>query len=163
MAGRGLGRVKESTMIYRKGSLFKAAEPGAVLVHACNTQGSWGAGIAAQFKKKYPQAYNDYKNWCEKYPDELIGSYIKLKDKDTTIGCLFTSSGYGDKKDPQETILENTRKSIQAFIHTLPYRAVVNSPKINAGLFKVPWKETEKIIKTCLLERNDITWVIWEG
>jgi ADP-ribose 1''-phosphate phosphatase len=149
-------------MIYRKANLFKAAEPGAILLHSCNASGAWGAGIALQFKKKYPQAYKEYSTWCEKGPEELVGSYLKFKDKEVTIACLFTSAGYGDKKDSEELIVKNTQKSIIAFLHSLPYRAVVNSPKINAGLFKIPWSTTEKIIKHCLLDRPDITWVVYE-
>jgi ADP-ribose 1''-phosphate phosphatase len=149
-------------MIYRRANLFKAAEPGAILLHACNASGSWGAGIALQFKKRFPNAYKEYSNWCQKGPEELVGSYLKFKDKDVTIVCLFTSAGYGDKKDSEETIVKNTLKSVKAFIHSLPYRAVVNSPKINSGLFNVPWATTEKIIKHCLLDRTDVTWVVYE-
>lgn len=149
-------------MIYRKGSLFKAAEPNAVLAHACNASGAWGAGIAKQFATKYPKALKEYKDWCEKNPEELVGSYLKLRDNEVVIACLFTSAGYGDQKDDEETILKNTHKAIQAFLCSIPYRGVVNSPKINSGLFKIPWKRTEEVIKACLLDRPDVTWVVWE-
>jgi ADP-ribose 1''-phosphate phosphatase len=149
-------------MIYRKANLFKAAEPGAILLHSCNASGAWGAGIALQFKKKYPQAFKEYATWCEKGPEELVGSYLKFKDQEVTIACLFTSAGYGDKKDSEELIVKNTKNAIIAFLHSLPYRAVVNSPKINAGLFNIPWETTEKIIKHCLLDRPDVTWVVYE-
>lgn len=150
-------------MIYRKGSLFKAAEPNAVLLHACNASGAWGAGIAKKFAEKYPKAFKEYKDWCEKDPEELVGSYLKFKDNEVTVACLFTSAGYGERKDTEDTILKNTLKGVQALLNSMPYRAVINSPKINSGLFKVPWKKTEEIIKTCLLDRPDITWVVWEG
>lgn len=165
MAGRRMEQAKESnsTMIYRKGSLFNAASNGAVLTHACNASGVWGAGIAKKFAIKYPIAFNEYKNWCEKDPNILVGSYLKIKDSNITITCLFTSAGYGDTKDSEQTILENTEKSIKALLHSMPYRSVINSPRINAGLFKVPWEKTEKIIKACLLDRPDIMWIIWEG
>jgi ADP-ribose 1''-phosphate phosphatase len=147
---------------YKKGSLFQAAKPGAILVHACNAEGSWGAGIALQFKKKYPKAYKDYSDWCQKDPEELVGSYLNLKDSELTITCLFTSSGYGERKDTRDEIILNTVKSIKDFIMTVPYKGVINSPKINAGLFKIPWKDTEKIIKGCLELRPDVSWVVWE-
>lgn len=150
-----------SAVSYKKGSVFKAG-PNAILVHACNAQGSWGAGVALQFKKKYPKAFEEYKNWCEKSPEALVGSYLKLKDGEAVIGCLFTSAGYGERKDTPEDILKNTKTSVRDFIMTLPYKAVVNSPKINAGLFNVPWKQTEEIIKACLQDRPDIQWVVWE-
>ena len=164
MAGGRMGKTESKSttkIVYKKGNLFKAAVPGAILVHACNASGAWGAGIALQFKNKYPKAYEQYKVWCDKGPDELVGSYLKLKDDDITIGCLFTSAGYGDLKDSEEIIVKQTFTAIKNFLHSLPYKAVVNSPKINSGLFKIPWATTEKIIKHCLLGRPDVTWVVY--
>jgi len=148
-------------MIHRKGNLFKAAKPGAILLHSCNASGAWGAGIALQFKKRYPEAYRQYVDWCQKGPDELVGSYLKLEDKQVTIACLFTSAGYGDKKDSEELIVKNTKNAVQSFLHSLPYKSVVHSPKINSGLFKIPWSLTERIIKHCLLDRPDIQWITY--
>jgi len=159
----GTNKNGSENLTYKRGDLFKAAKPGAVLVHACNASGVWGAGIALQFKKKYPDAFNQYKSWCDKDPEELVGSYLKLKDKEVTITCLFTSAGYGERKDTEELIVKQTTSSIKNFLHSLPYKTVVNSPKINAGLFRIPWATTEKIIKHCLLDRPDIEWVVYGG
>lgn len=163
MAGGRMGKLKDTTsnISYRKGSVFKAG-PGAILAHACNAQGSWGAGVALQFKKKFPKAFEDYKKWCEKDPEVLVGSYLKLKEETNTVVCLFTSAGYGDRKDTPEDILKNTETAVRDFIMTVPYKGVVHSPKINAGLFNVPWNKTEAIIKSCLNNRPDVQWVVWE-
>ncbi|KAI9044017.1 uncharacterized protein KD926_002397 [Aspergillus affinis] len=48
----------------REGNLFDAPD-GAALIHACNCQGCWSAGIARMFKTKYPAAYAVYKAHCE--------------------------------------------------------------------------------------------------
>jgi len=157
----GKTEVKLTNLIYRNGSLFKAAEPGAILLHSCNASGVWGAGIAKQFATRYPKAFQEYKTWCDKYAEELVGSYIKIRDKELIIACIFASAGYGERKDTEETIVKNTHNGVKSFLHSLPHRAVVNSPKINSGLFNVSWDTTEKIINHCLLDRPDITWVIW--
>ncbi|KAH8433539.1 ADP-ribose 1''-phosphate phosphatase [Aspergillus melleus] len=49
----------------REGNLFDAPD-GAALIHACNCQGCWSAGIARVFRTKYPAAYAIYKTHCEK-------------------------------------------------------------------------------------------------
>ncbi|EER37976.1 ADP-ribose 1''-phosphate phosphatase [Histoplasma capsulatum H143] len=49
-----------------QGDLFDAPE-GAALIHACNCQGSWGKGIAATFKEKYPAAYRIFRSHCQQY------------------------------------------------------------------------------------------------
>ena len=61
-------RVIEST-----GDIFDAP-PNTLIIHACNCDGSWGAGIAAAFKKNYPHAFEVHKDHCDEYSTELIES-----------------------------------------------------------------------------------------
>ncbi|KAL4818678.1 hypothetical protein BDW67DRAFT_157151 [Aspergillus spinulosporus] len=49
-----------------EGDLFDAPD-GTALIHACNCLGSWGAGIAGVFRKKYPAAYEVYESHCRMY------------------------------------------------------------------------------------------------
>ncbi|KAI1908881.1 ADP-ribose 1''-phosphate phosphatase [Ophidiomyces ophidiicola] len=53
-----------------QGDLFDAPD-NAVLIHACNCQGSWGKGIAAIFRNKYPAAYRIYRAHCQKHLLEM--------------------------------------------------------------------------------------------
>lgn len=48
----------------RTGNLFDSEAE--VLGHGVNVKGVMGAGIAAQFKIKYPDMYVDYKEYCDK-------------------------------------------------------------------------------------------------
>ncbi|KAK2813822.1 hypothetical protein FQN50_000223 [Emmonsiellopsis sp. PD_5] len=50
-----------------EGDLFSDAPEGAVLIHACNCQGSWGSGIAEVFKRRYPAAYLIYHAHCNSH------------------------------------------------------------------------------------------------
>ncbi|KAK2801276.1 ADP-ribose 1''-phosphate phosphatase [Onygenales sp. PD_10] len=50
-----------------QGDLFSDAPEGAVLIHACNCQGSWGSGIAEVFKRRYPAAYLIYHAHCHSH------------------------------------------------------------------------------------------------
>ena len=146
-------------LTYIKSPLLKTVKAGTVLLHTCDTTGSWKSPISLKLKKKYPNIYSEYQSWCSKNPNELIGSYLKFKDDGVIITCLFTGTGQGDTK---ELMLRNTQKAIRAFIQTLPYKSTVNSTKINPGLFNVPWDYTEKVIKACLSDRPDIQWIIYE-
>lgn len=61
-------------LIEETGDIF-SAPPNSVLIHACNCQGSWGAGIAEEFKKRYPGAYKEYAAHCKKnMAEDLIGT-----------------------------------------------------------------------------------------
>jgi len=151
---------------YRRGNLLQATGPNTILVHACNTQGSWGAGIAVEFQKRYPKYYKDYKSKCDKYGRTLLGMAIQFRgmanDPGQAIACLFTSAGYGSEKDSEKRILLNTQAAIECLLGTLPEDVEIHSPKINSGLFGVPWEKTERIIEQALVHYPEITWVVWE-
>lgn len=149
----------------KKGDLFKNAPKGATLVHACNAQGVWGSGIAKQFKERFPESFDYYSSWCQGWKDvasrvSVVGSVLVHG----RVACLITSENYGLKVDPPEKILENTRKSVRWLLKPGLYCLTdIHSPKINAGLFKVPWEKTEAIIKEELEKcEQDISWTVWE-
>ncbi|KAJ5188086.1 Appr-1-p processing [Penicillium cf. griseofulvum] len=68
------------------GDLFDAPN-GAALIHACNCQGVWGAGIARAFYERYPAAYKIYRNHCLLCRDHPVTDVITdvithLRDED---------------------------------------------------------------------------------
>lgn len=150
---------------YKRGDLFTATGDNLVFVHACNCQGSWNAGIAVQFKARFPIAHKDYRDLCHKHDIRLLGMGIYHKRADSTepaVASLFTSNDYGKRKDPPSKILSNTKRSVACLLSVLPKDTHVCSPKINAGLFAVPWEDTEKVILQCLKLRPDVTWTVYE-
>src|ERR1700678_3621437 len=44
------------------GDLFEVDAP--AIGHGCNTEGAMGAGIAVEFKRRYPDMYKEYKRRC---------------------------------------------------------------------------------------------------
>jgi ADP-ribose 1''-phosphate phosphatase len=52
-------------LTHHTGDMF-SAPPNTLLIHACNTQGHWGAGIALTFKTYYPAAYAAHRAFCTK-------------------------------------------------------------------------------------------------
>lgn len=112
---------KPSNLIYVTGDLF-SAPPGSILVHACNTQGSWGAGIAAAFRTKFPSHYESYQNTCKQHGADLLGTCLVIRGEglesgsEYDIACLFTSKAYGRRKDKPELILQSTRSAVEDLI-----------------------------------------------
>jgi ADP-ribose 1''-phosphate phosphatase len=130
-----------------KGDLFKVAPEGSILLHACNAQGSWGSGIAAEFKHRFPLSYLQYKACCE-MDQHLTGTpLICWPENGHKIVCLVTSSGFGFSTDPVSKILSNTERSISLLCDVLGDDVEIYSPAINSGIFSVPWPSTEKIIE----------------
>lgn len=150
---------------YKKGNLFSAVGQNTILVHACNCEGKWGAGIAKEFKNRYPEAYKDYKKYCRKYGETLLGMAIQHRgvasDPGQATASLFVSRGYGNQVDPPEKIIKATNSAVGCLLSTLPENVVIHSPKINSGLFNVSWEDTELIINR-QLQKTKHEWVVWE-
>lgn len=150
------------SLVYKKMNLLDAPK-GSVLVHACNAKGVWGSGIAKEMKKRFPEAYKDYKHFCNMiwYP---VGRYYMSDENDKCIVSLITSEGYGDSVDSPNEILVNTSVALHDLAaHHFAYNntMTVYSNKFNSGLFKVPWEETEKIIKV-FVDKYNLDWVVCE-
>lgn len=162
-------------LTYRKGNMLADAPKGCVLVHACNTQGHWGAGIAKAFKAQYPKAYAAHHKFCTsdhtKSDPVRTGTAQLLRPQDNDqehwIGCVFTSAKYGKGKDKPEQIIKNTSKSMQMLLELISQVddqvGEVRMCKINSGKFGVPWEETEETIKGITLKSHWRTKIeVWE-
>ncbi|KAI6905562.1 hypothetical protein KC318_g12088 [Hortaea werneckii] len=85
-------------VVESKGDIF-SAPPNTLLIHACNCEGSWGAGIAKAFKTHYPSAYEIYHDHCTSHtPEELIGTALLIP----------TSHGGDDDDDDNSTQTRTT-------------------------------------------------------
>jgi ADP-ribose 1''-phosphate phosphatase len=144
------------TLTERIGDLFSAPS-NTLLVHACNCVGSWNAGIALAFQKKYPAHYAIYQAHCKfRTPNSLLSTCLLIPPQPGSgpnhwIGCLFTSRKYGRGKDSKDDILDSTDSALQDMLEQL--EDLKKKPKgvwmckINSGSFKVPWSQTKKLIE----------------
>lgn len=139
----------------------------AVLIHACNTQGSWGAGIAKAFKVRYPKAFTRYKKFC-KENDIKTGCAFLIAPCEGDgngpkhwVGCVFTSAKYGMKVDSPQKILEATGPAMKSLLKQVADArrrgeevSELRMCKINSGLFKVAWKDTQEVIEALEVEKG---------
>lgn len=143
---------------YIEDDLFNAPQD-QLLVHACNCRGVWGSGVAKEFNARFNIEYNLYNRLCDDiygkyliedpipgkkrgvYSSHLLGTAAILN----RVGCLFTSFDYGINVDSPEEIVKNTEKALTDLISKTTMKIAM--PKINSGLFKVPWEQTEEILK----------------
>ncbi|KAK6205493.1 ADP-ribose 1''-phosphate phosphatase [Scheffersomyces amazonensis] len=137
-----------------------------ILCHSCNCRGVWGGGIAAVFRRKYPIANRIYEDYCDEYrsqPTKLLGTtqlILPEKDSEPLIACLFTSDMSGSGILPPHEIVHYTDLALQDLVKQLKHlqsqdknievtdneKLVVNMPKINSGIFNVPWDQTEAVL-----------------
>lgn len=140
---------------YIQGDLFTAKNK--VLLHACNCRKTWGSGVAYTFSNRYPEAYEKHREFDARPGD------IQVIDGTPTIVCLFTSDGYGKETDTPLDILNHTKKSLfKLALYYKDHESVeIASPKINAGLFHVPWKSTEILIENFLKYNPNFSWDVY--
>ncbi|KAF3397735.1 ADP-ribose 1''-phosphate phosphatase [Penicillium rolfsii] len=176
--------------------LFDAPE-GSGLIHACNTEGSWGAGIAQAFRERYPAAYRFYQSHCRAYarskePVEIVSAFstpqsgqtvlylplgtaliIPPQPEDYNAGskqhwiiCLFTSRGFGRHVDQPNMILNSTQAALRDLKDKLvdllidgtePSPTALYSCQFNSGLFRIPWRRTQGLLKSVGLRVTVVT------
>lgn len=164
-----------SNIKYIKGDILKKVVYPRIIVHSCNCEGSWGGGIAYQLGCHFPNAEKVYVDVCKKYGTKLLGKCFLIpsdENKNLVICCLFTSSFGGLSHGQGQSILKNTQlalNQLQAIIHhkegsnrndidqqlLLKMKTLerpsqdykLEMPKINSGIFGVPWEETEHVLQ----------------
>lgn len=152
-----------SRILYRDGSLFEAPKD-EMLVHSVNCQGRWGAGIALEFKEKYPEAYAGYVRYCDWAKEEGFvptGSVeVARIDNVDRVACLFVSESFGLNREPPSKILQHTHKAVAELFAAYP-RGKFHSARINSGKFTTPWEDTAQIIEDALRVYPEATWTVW--
>lgn len=69
---------KQLRIVERVGDIFDGPA-NSVLIHACNCIGSWGGGIAAAFRLRYPAAFAVYRDHCQRLsPNELLATALLI-------------------------------------------------------------------------------------
>jgi len=163
------------SLTHHTGDIF-AAPDSSVLIHACNTKGSWGAGIALAFKTAYPNAYTAYHTRCISKSVQT-GTCLLIAPCETDTGpkhwiaCLFTSKAYGRKKDAPEEILRNTGSAVkELLVQVMQARegeekvGGLRMCRINSGKFGVEWERTKVVLEGIRLEGSGggINIEIWD-
>lgn len=147
------------SIVHKIGSLFDAP-PDSILVHAVSTRSVWGSGIAKEFKHRFPESFQFYKELCDEEGGRLIGTVIYCpKENDYYVNNLVTSLDYGDRKDSPAEILKNTRIALSFLLED---DNPIHSCKFNSGLFGVPWADTEKVLLDVMKEKGYTKeWTVW--
>lgn len=96
-------------IIESTGDIF-SAPINTLLIHACNCQASWAAGIAKAFKQNCPEAFPKYAAYCKKWtPDQLFGTAFLIAPSDDAFSAATTKEtadgddeGFAEADDDDE-------------------------------------------------------------
>ena len=131
---------------YRAGNIFD--EDVEALVNPVNCVGVMGAGLAKQFRQRYPQNYTSYFQACrrgEMVPGHLHIYDIKDADKNPKYIINFPTKRHWKNKSRIEDIelgmSELTKQMKKLGINSIAI------PALGAGLGGLKWFEVKKVIE----------------
>ena len=129
---------------YIEGDIFKS--PAQVLVNTVNTVGVMGKGIALEFKKRYPDMFQAYRNVCDK-KNLKIGSLMLYYEPDHWI-LLFPTKEHW--RNPSR--IEYIEKGLLKFRTTYAEKGItsVAFPRLGCGNGELHWSDVRPIMEKYL-------------
>jgi len=144
---------------YKVGDIFKGDED--VIVHGCNCFCTFGAGVAFQVLKHYPDAFEEDKKTLSGDRRKLgtfttVTSPHAYYDKKVTIVNAYTQFDCGSWEKPFDY---SAFSQVLAHIVTRWPKERIAMPKIGAGLAGGDWDKITPIIDHAFGEREVVVYI----
>jgi len=142
--------------VFTKGDLFAAPEIRAY-AHGCNCAGAMGAGIAIEFKRRWPRMFDEYAARCA---DRRfgIGDVFVWSEGEHTIFNLGTQEHWR-KKAQIPALVKSLTKMLE--LASLAGIERVGVPRIGAGLGGLDWARAKKVMVETAAE-SKVTMLVFE-
>jgi O-acetyl-ADP-ribose deacetylase (regulator of RNase III) len=127
--------------VFVKGDIF-ADEGIRAYAHGCNCAGAMGAGIAIEFKRRWPRMFDEYVVRCADKRFAL-GDVFVWSEGEHTIYNLGTQAHWR-KKAQLPALVKSLTKMLDLVSHAGIER--VGLPRIGAGLGGLDWTRVKKVL-----------------
>lgn len=129
---------------YIEGNIFNS--PAQVIVNAVNTVGVMGKGIALEYKKRYPEMFDAYKEACDKKLLET-GKLMLYYAPDHWI-LLFPTKKHW--RSPSK--LEYIESGLDKFVHTYAEKGITSIafPRLGCGNGELEWDDVRPLMEKYL-------------
>lgn len=129
---------------YIKGDIFNS--PSKIIVNTVNTVGVMGKGVALEFKKRYPNMFDNYKELCDRHLLD-IGTLYLWREAEKWV-LLFPTKKHW--RNPSK--IEYIEKGLQKFVdnwdklgtHTIAF------PRLGCGNGGLDWNEVKPLMEKYL-------------
>lgn len=141
---------------YTTGDIF--ASDCEALVNPVNCVGVMGAGLAKQFKQRYPEMFSDYAAWCAT-GGMAPGSISLWSTEETPYVFLVATKDHW--RDP--STLDYVKRCMDGLVLCAP--DLVESiavPALGCGLGGLAWADVKPIIEAAAARAPQIRWVVYE-
>ena len=124
------------SVTFKTGDIFESECE--TLVNAVNTVGVMGAGLAKQFKLKYPQMFKEYKSLCDSHQFYIGDGFYYQENEKKSVLNIPTKKHW---KDPSK--LEYIEQGLDWFVSHYKLLGIssVAFPALGCGLGGLYWKE----------------------
>lgn len=139
------------SVFFKTGNLFSSGADG--LAHGCNCCGVMGAGIALEFRKRYPEMFNEYRKNCLNGSFGLGSCFVWKAPSGVTIYNLGTQPRPGAC-----ATLESIETSLLTMLRisgltNLPGHTIA-IPRIGCGLGGLNWTDVKPVIERVASGQN---------
>jgi O-acetyl-ADP-ribose deacetylase (regulator of RNase III) len=151
---------------YKKGNIFDSKCD--ILINPINKVGVMGAGLAKQFKQRYPEMFDEYVEWCNgkrsyKFTDlqveDCLFLYENGYEEQGVIG-FPTKNHWGNKSDIK--LIEEGLAAIVELTKTQSDKNSFAFPKLGCGLGGLDWNKEVKPLMEYYLGGLDCEIEIYE-
>lgn len=124
------------------GDLFEAQLP--AIGHGCNTVGVMGAGIAKEFRRRWPAMYDEYRRRCDD-GEFGLGDVFQWGDSPVVFNL-----GTQPKPGPYAS-LAAIEASVSLMIRLADRSGLstVGLPRIGCGLGGLDWADVQRTLAAC--------------
>jgi O-acetyl-ADP-ribose deacetylase (regulator of RNase III) len=127
---------------YQSGDLFGCGLP--ALAHGVNCAGAMGAGIAVEFKRRWPAMYHEYQQRCAART-LAPGEVFMWQDGPSPV--IFNLATQVTWRTP--ATLQAVGVSVAAMLHLAEEHglAKVGMPRVGAGLGRLKWDDVNWVLQ----------------
>lgn len=130
--------------IYLKGNIFLS--PAEVIVNPVNTFGVMGKGLAAEFKRRYPDMFRKYKAFCEQKKFS-VGQLWLSHETDYAVLLFPTKKHWRGRSK-----LEYVEAGLKKFVDTYEEKDIksIAFPKLGCGYGGLDWENVRPLMEKYL-------------
>jgi O-acetyl-ADP-ribose deacetylase (regulator of RNase III) len=141
---------------FTQGDLF-GGDGFRAMAQGCNCAGAMGAGIAVEFKRRFPRMFDEYRKRC-KAGLFALGDVMVCNEKDRIIFNLATQQHWKTGAE-----LPAITKSVGHMVSLAERSGIdrIGIPRIGAGLGGLPWPKVRDVLKRAG-DRSRVELVVFE-
>lgn len=141
------------------GDLFFSSTP--AVAHGVNIRGFMNAGVAKEFRVRFPDMYQEYRKLCRRKGLVAGGFHVW---KDPSSGRWVYNLASQDEPGPHAR-LEWLDSSVRAMVGHASRHGVakIALPKIGCGIGGLRWGDVEQVLSGIVRETDSVQLEVWTG